>query len=57
MAAFNLGIISHLYANALKKEHPDLELHPHFSKLGHVAVGVGIGLAIPSNAEYAARVR
>ncbi|NLA42634.1 hypothetical protein GX865_00530 [Candidatus Saccharibacteria bacterium] len=57
MAAFNIGILSHLYSNALKKEHPEINLHPHFNKLGHIAVGVGIGLAIPSNAEYAARLR
>lgn len=56
MAAFNVGIISFLYANALEQERPELELHPHFKKLGHVATSTGLALAVPTNAEYASRI-
>ena len=56
MAAFNVGIISYLYANALEHERPELGLHPGFKKLGHVATSAGIALAIPTNAEYASRL-
>lgn len=57
MAAFNLGIISHLYANALEHERPELELHPHFQRLGQVASATGIALTIPTNVEYASRIQ
>jgi phosphatidylglycerophosphate synthase len=56
MAAFNVGILSYLYANALEKNHKDLDLHSQFQKLGHTATTAGIALAIPSNAEYASRI-
>ena len=56
MAAFNVGILSFLYANALQNEHSELNLHPQFQKLGHIATGAGIALAIPTNAEYASRI-
>lgn len=57
MAAFNLGILAHLYANALEREHPETELHSHFSRLGHIATSTGIALSVPTNAEYASRIR
>lgn len=57
MAAFNVGIISHLYANALEHEHPELGLHQHFSNLGTVASATGIALTVPTNIEYASRIR
>lgn len=56
MAAFNVGVLSFLYANALEKSRPELSLHPQFQKLGHVATATGIALAVPTNIEYASRI-
>lgn len=56
MAADNVAVLGHLYANAFEKEYPDEPAYEHFRQIGDIAFKAGAALSVPTTIEYTRRI-
>lgn len=56
MALFNASLLSHAYASALEREHPEAGLHDHLRKLGQLTFYAGTAGAGVAAFDYAKRI-